>query len=274
MPSVRRTKRRPSITRRAKVIAAICTGVAVALVFSGLILKQQERLAANAAEAATYMPATVAPPKTAAEPTPEVSATFEDAPKLEVQRPDGEPLPVLFVGDSLTGSLHASTEDKGFRPLTVEAMGVGGPVDERQGFTVGGTAGDVANILEAGEGRALAIVELGTNDASNTPVDEFRAAYSGLLDGIIIGSPEVKFLCAGIWQAPDVARDYDEVIREECTARSGVFVALSDLHILDVNRGPAGKTNVFGAPSDNFHPNDAGYQAISDRLMSRLDITG
>ena len=199
--------------------------------------------------------------------------TAEVATKLKVIRPASDPLNVYFIGDSLTGNLHASDEAHGFRPLMVAALSRGGEVNERQGYTNGGTAGAVAGNVALDDDNLLAIVELGTNDVIDTPVPEFRKNYSGLLTAIKTASPDVGFLCVGTWQAPDAAFPYDTVIHEECDKIGGVFVALSDLHVDQANRGPAGKTDVFGAPSDNFHPNDEGYAAIAERLLDRLNVS-
>lgn len=206
--------------------------------------------------------------------TPTTSATAEAIEKLTIKRPATGALNVFFIGDSLTGNLHASTESRGFRPLIVAALGQGGVVNERQGFTNGGTAGAVAGNVELDKDNALAIIELGTNDVLTTPVPEFKKAYSGLLDAVRSASPNVQLLCAGTWNNPADAKTWNAVIEEECEARKGVYVPLGDLHMQTTNRGPAGRTDVFGAPSDDFHPNDKGYAAIAARLLEHIDVVG
>lgn len=60
MPHVRNTKRRPSVSRKLKIIMAACFGLAAVLVLGGLLLKQQEILRENAAAAEQYAPVPVA----------------------------------------------------------------------------------------------------------------------------------------------------------------------------------------------------------------------
>lgn len=206
--------------------------------------------------------------------TPSAVPTAEALEKLTIQRPATGALNVFFIGDSLTGNLHASKESKGFRPLMVAALGQGGVVNERQGFTGGGKTGEIAGSVGLESDNALAVIELGTNDVVTTPIPEFKTAYTVLLDAIRAASPNVRLLCAGTGNNPADARAWNTVIEEECEARKGVFVPLGDLHMQRENRGPAGRTDVFGAPSDDFHPNDKGYAAIAARLLERIDAVG
>jgi acyl-CoA thioesterase-1 len=209
---------------------------------------------------------------------PEPTITAEPLATVSVTR-TADALPVLFIGDSLTGNLFASTEDAGFRPTMIRAMEANGPVAETQGFRVGASTAEVSGITDIGTDQALAIVELGTNNVgSNTPIADFTTDYSALLDRIRETSPNAALVCAGVWQAPGVGDPYDAVIKAECEARGGAFRKLSDLHIDQANRGPAGKTDVFGGDevgesvSDNFHPNDVGYSAIANRLLEAVSF--
>ena len=271
MPSVLRTKRRPSITKRAKIIAGICAAIAVLLVFGGLIFKQQERLAANAAEAATYTPAAVAPGTTSSS---EAAATGSGEPeKLQVVRREGEPLRTLFAGDSLTGGLSADVETEGFKWLMLNELEKTGPVEEYNSNLSGGTTLQVSERYEVPAGLDLAVVELGTNDLS-TPITEFTDAYQSLIDRIVGGSPEVKLVCAGVWEggggSPE-ALQYDQVIRNICTANGGRFVPLRPIYTnFREVIGPVGAP-AFGGVADDFHPNSAGHEAIAAALLSVIE---
>jgi acyl-CoA thioesterase-1 len=258
--SERRRRNRRESTNGRRIKLALVAAVAVAttaVVFAAL----------NATPpAATYVRPTDAAPITST-PAAEVAPTT-----VTVARGD-DPLPVLFIGDSLTGNLHASTEDAGFRPTMLRSMESGGEVIETQGFRVGASTAEVSGLADIGEDQALAIVELGTNNVGQTSIEEFTVEYSSLLAAIRESSPDAQLVCAGVWQAPGIGDPFDAVIEAECTALGGAFRPLSDLHVQQVNRGPAGKTDVFGAPSDNFHPNDEGYKAIADRLLGAVTFS-
>jgi acyl-CoA thioesterase-1 len=154
----------------------------------------------------------------------------------------------------------------------VQAFEAGGPVKETEGFRVNASTSEVSGLADIGSGQALAIIELGTNDVGRTSIESFTVDYRSMLSAIRKSSPDVQFVCAGVWHAPDLGRNYDAVIAEQCEAQHGAFRPLSDLHVQDRYRGPAGRTGVLGGTSDDFHPNDAGYTAVAQRLLSAVTV--
>ncbi len=84
VPYSKKTKRRPSITRKAKIAAAICAALVVVLVFGGLYLRQQEVIRENAGAAKQYTPSPVeaitAPPTDATEDQPDGSLNDPSTP--------------------------------------------------------------------------------------------------------------------------------------------------------------------------------------------------
>ncbi|WP_213816168.1 SGNH/GDSL hydrolase family protein [Glaciihabitans sp. dw_435] len=190
-------------------------------------------------------------------------------PVLDVPR-GLDPLKVLFIGDSLTGSLYASTEANGFRPLMVKAMKETGPVVAVEGHRNGGDTADVSELENLGTDQDLAVVELGTNDYNVTTIEDFTTDYRAILAQIVASSPNVKLLCVGSWQQPDRGAPYDAVIKSECETQGGVYRSLQTLQTKEALRGPAGKTGVYGGTSDDFHPNDDGYAAIAELLVGAI----
>ena len=198
-----------------------------------------------------------------------------DADEVRVTRPAEGPLRVLFVGDSITYGLSAEDQDRGYRPLMVDALSAGGPVEELRANRVGADTGTVSGILNAPTGVDLAIIELGTNDVvEKTTIPQFRANYGSLLERIRHESPGAPLLCVGTWGSEggaDGSDAYNAVIDDECDDRGGTFASLYGLYPEEANRGPAGR-DVFGGTSDNFHPNDRGYRAIADLLLGRIRL--
>ncbi|MCM3485089.1 SGNH/GDSL hydrolase family protein [Kocuria rosea] len=225
------------------------------------LVREQHAIAQNAELARTYTPA-VAP-----------LVVGRSVPQLAVDRPSSRSLKVLVIGDSLATGLHASNQARGFRPLTIEALEEDGPVEENHGHKSGGTADEVLELTDLGKDNDLSIVELGTNDIGETEIEDFRGQYRELLNTIREDSPDTQFLCAGTWQNRDLAGPYDAVIQDECEASDGVFVSMVQLHENEANRGPAGRNDVYEGPSDTFHPNDQGHQAIADRIMDHLNVS-
>ena len=62
------------------------------------------------------------------------------------------------------------------------------------------------------------------------------------------------------------------VIETECLSRGGTFRKMSDIFADPSSRGPAGLVK-YGGVSDDFHPNDLGYERISERLLGAIALT-
>ena len=197
---------------------------------------------------------------------------------LVVKRPEGQPLRVLFAGDSLTGSYFASTEDNGFRPLVVRALEKAGSVEPVGVGVPHGRLSEVEAGTDVPADANLAIIEVGTNDFGKTPVKDFRAQYDALLDTVKSKSPDAVFLCMGLWRASNevnagiAGKAYDSAIEASCKARHGRFVELAPVYDSFGTRGPEGVKTWIGM-SDTFHPNDKGHKAISDLVLKAINIS-
>lgn len=205
----------------------------------------------------------------AAEDAKDAAAAASATPQpLSVQRTAGQPLRVLTVGDSLTNGLFATEQSQGFAFQLVDRLGASGPAAEQTAAISGGEAGKVAAITDVPDDLDVAVVELGTNDATRTELGTFSTQYATLLDRIRGSSPDAALLCLGVWgESPD----YDQEIRAACEARGGRYVSLTELYKDTSLRGPAGVER-FGGKSDDFHPNDAGHTAIADRVWAQLSV--
>jgi len=185
-----------------------------------------------------------------------------------LHRTAGQPLRVLLVGDSLTNGLYATAQGNGFAFQLAARLAKSGPVERQQAAVSGASAGHVAAVTDVPEHLDFALVELGTNDAGRTPIDQFTQQYGALLDRIRAKSPSAALVCLGTWGD---AADYDARVQGACESHGGRFITLRDLYAKPSLRGPAGQQR-FGGTSDDFHPNDAGHTAIADRVWGQLSV--
>lgn len=180
---------------------------------------------------------------------------------------------VLFAGDSLTGGLSSSTQEKGFKWQVLKHLEEAGPVKEYNSALSGGTTLQVSEKYPVPDDLDLAVIELGTNDSGNQiPIAQFRDAYSKLLDKVQVGSPDVQIICAGIWEGAGGTpggSPYDIAIRSMCAKAGGVFVSLRDAYTNPDTIGPSGKETWNGV-TDDFHPNDKGHEMIADAINARI----
>ncbi|MBC7442592.1 MAG: SGNH/GDSL hydrolase family protein [Ramlibacter sp.] len=193
----------------------------------------------------------------------------------QVTRPDDRPLRVLFVGDSISYGLDAKLQDRGFRPVMVDALSTDGPVREFHKNRAGATTATVSGLVNVPENLDLALVELGTNDVvARTGPTEFEQSYESLLRRVHTESPDVPLVCVGTWGSAggaDGSDAYNAVIEDACARQGGAFVSLYGLYPEAANRGPAGRA-VFGGTSDRFHPNDRGYRVIAELILGRISV--
>ncbi|CAM3897472.1 SGNH/GDSL hydrolase family protein [Smaragdicoccus niigatensis] len=190
---------------------------------------------------------------------------------VKVALSDGRALRVLYIGDSLSYGLYASSADKGFRQRMNAEFTKVHSVDAKAVGAVAYTASTI-DLGTIGGNWDLAVVEQGTNDTGRSSLDTFRNDYAKLLDAVLAHSPLVQLVCLGVWTEPRFAQYYDRIIESECLSRGGTFRPLSDLFDNPENRGPAGLAR-FGGTSDNFHPNDLGHERISARLRGAIILT-
>lgn len=241
MPHVLKTKHRPSISKRAKIITAVCTLLAVVLAFGGLYVKQLEVRAAAAAEAASFVPAKIKPA-------------------------ERDPI-VAFLGDSFTTGGGASAQQNRW---TTQVSQANGWFEVNFGFggTNYATSGSVDGAMPYTE-QVQDIVKLnpqivfvssagnGLNeDQSGGIRNTFQELREGLPDARIIAtSPYTR-----VGPYPGVLANFGEIIKAEVEAVRGEYMDLGH---------PLGERDDVMA-EDEVHPNNAGHRLIADAVQALL----
>lgn len=185
-------------------------------------------------------------------------------------RGDGS-IGAVFLGDSLSYGLYASSEAAGFRPQVIDALSSVAPVSASRGGQTGNTVQTVGDSAEIPPDTGLVVLELGTNDVWKTPVSDFSRQYQALVAKVTDAAPDAVLVCLGVWANIDGSRNYNPSIQTPCEEAGGIYVPISPLFEKDGMRGPAGVTS-FGGTSDDFHPNDDGYAAIAQMVNASLDL--
>ena len=205
-------------------------------------------------------------PKPTLTPTP--AATAEP---LALTGGAGEPLRVLFAGDSITVGRDASTREASYRSLMTATLQGARPVESDRIGNSGRTTTDVLpEALNAAETYGLLVVELGTNDVHKSTLPKFAADYPALLDALRSKSPDAALVCAGAWDKSPAAASVDRVIQAECVKRGGRFVPLSGFYADKANQSTPGQPHWDGGQTDGNHPNDAGHRLIADALLAQI----
>jgi lysophospholipase L1-like esterase len=107
-----------------------------------------------------------------------------------------------------------------------------------------------------------------------TPPDGFRAQYRALIERIHQTAPAASVLCVGTWRSSKDGQELDSIIYDECQGENAKMVSLTDLYEWTDSRGPVGRPIYLGGGvGDNFHPNDAGYSAITKRIVESVQFS-
>ncbi len=197
----------------------------------------------------------------------EAKAELKAATTLDVQQPAKGPLTVMFVGDSLTEGYYATTEDDTYVPRV--ARGLGRDVTVLRTNPARGKVSKVVDRIKVDPDVDLAVVELGTNDVDASSKDMFEASYAALLDKIGSESEDMPLLCLGVWYVDD--QGFDDIIRDECEARSGEFVNMNAMVRDDRNISQAGDEAYLGT-ADGFYPNDRGHKKIAKAILGQIEV--
>ena len=198
------------------------------------------------------------PPKAAAATTP-----------TPTHKPPGKS--VVFIGDSLTVGLYATTIDTTYASLL--AIRWKATLLDRVGVA-GVQAEGLLTSVETMEPAATdAVVEVGTNDFVKLAPADFDRSYRALIDAVRRREPHARIVCLGLWRSADERSPtsqgpevYDALIQAACP---GPFVPLLGLFMDPTNRGPANR-QTFRGLSDTFHPNDRGHDAIATAIANEV----
>ncbi|OUM40861.1 SGNH/GDSL hydrolase family protein [Arthrobacter sedimenti] len=265
LPYIRKKKRRPSISRRASIVAVVCAVLAVVLCFTGLFVTQREVVQANAEAASEFTSAPVAPPS----------------------RPTMPPLPpgskVLFIGDSWAQGVGAIDQVNGnWAALTADHFGWDRTIDGigGTGFTRGGGAGGGAigtdnkqyvNRLDRwiaeGMNPDLVVLEGGLNDDKADPA-VLRAAVRQAVEKAKTAWPGAAVLVIGP-AAPQPLASMIKRMAEPIRIGALDAGAFSIQPVLE-NWFTSGNSPQFLLPGDGAHVNDIGHQYTSERVVQAI----
>lgn len=242
-----KTKRRPSVSRKLKIVMVVCFALVATLALGGLYLKQQETLAANAAAAEQY----VAPPPAA------------------IGDQEAEGPVVAFLGDSYTVGARASNEATRWSSLVSKELGW-----SEQNFGIADTGYLVEGSMENGVPYAdripaiaeanpeIVVVSGGLNDmfsstadivsAINTTYTELRAAL-----------PDARIIAVSpLWTAGE------PVPVQMVALNDAVRAAASSVNAEYVDLGQPLVGHPEWMHSDKVHPLDEGYAAIAEAFLA------
>ncbi|MFJ4878379.1 SGNH/GDSL hydrolase family protein [Streptomyces sp. NPDC088745] len=238
---------------------------------------------------------------TAALTTPATLLTIGTAAGAAVaQRPralvgPGEPLVYGVIGDSITGrGSFASSADLAWTSLLQARLSKTWQVTRVNGVTSRDGQGltCLATVDTVPFGCDLVVVGLGTNDCRErrdnryvyTPKDT-RSAARALFTAVAAASPGAVVVGLGVWgdrtllwSPEDCPRPvsrvayWDELLAECWAENGGIFVPCADLYDVPAHRLPAGRPAFGGYTTDGFHPNDAGHQALYQRVADLLRL--
>lgn len=278
MPHVRKTKQRPSISKRAKIIAGICAVLAIALAFTGLYVQGQEREREVAEQVAAFTPAPVQRLTPEAERDPIVVGDFDAA--ATKLRDTVEPFTLTVVGDStgfpaqgwVEASLRVIGEQTG-RTYSIRTWnndtGAYGPArvfgegepdlivwnGSAPGKDAGYSLDNIAGLIP--EPSDILVINHGHNVAAPDTLDRLirEAATTTGPDravAIVKQNPQT---------GPTARRQEQNTQRVASIAEVNPGIALIDAH--------TAVPPALVLP-DGIHPTDEGYQAWADAFLTRL----
>lgn len=256
-----------------KYIAVLVLVLAAAAVAIALLALNNRGPIPTAADPSIEAKATHYSQEVAAQMEAESKAAAE-ALLIRLKFPADRPLRVLFAGDTITGGYFASTQTKGFSQLISASLASHGDVEEVRGPNTGGKVDTLGGLESIPSGLELAILQLGTIEVGERDdVAKFSDEYATMLRNLKARSPTAAIICLSAWQSSEInVGAYDRVIREQCRIVGGQFVDVRPVFADLRNRGPEG-VKTWAGVSDEFHPNDAGHQAIADKVLARIKLS-
>ncbi|MCK8616204.1 SGNH/GDSL hydrolase family protein [Gordonia sp. C13] len=175
---------------------------------------------------------------------------------------------VLFYGDSLAAGSFSNSEGEAFPGRVSTALNAESTVVSQKGVR---TYSFLSEHPRPPVKPDIAVVELGTNDVSVTPLNQFSENYLRLIRSLETESEHL--VCVSVWINPSKAQSFNAAIEKLCGMVGGFFVDVTDLYKDSRNRGPAGDI-VDGEVIDNFHPNSRGHRQIAQRIISVIYDNG
>lgn len=121
----------------------------------------------------------------------------------------------------------------------------------------------------------LVIVQLGDNINNDARNELFKTSCKDLLVGIRNHMPNARVVWAGEWYS---RAERQEIIATSCSETGSTFIDISDLAVIQANKGAIGNvitrddgtTFVVDNSGVASHPGDKGMKAIADRMIEKL----
>lgn len=121
----------------------------------------------------------------------------------------------------------------------------------------------------------LVIVQLGDNINNDAKKELFKTSCKDLLVGIRNQMPNARVVWAGEWYS---SAKRQEIIATSCAETGSTFIDISDLAVIQANKGAIGNvitrddgsTFVVDNSGVASHPGDKGMKAIADRMIEKL----
>jgi lysophospholipase L1-like esterase len=189
---------------------------------------------------------------------------------------DGE-YRIMFVGASVTEGYYATEDYQAYPADAVSELENRGAIVNPLVVAKAGTGtAEVLSWRLDGSPDAI-VLQVATNDfGRGLSVQQYQTNYGGIIAGLRILAPNARLLCLGGWRDPAevnqagvTGAQFDKMTSNVCAAAHGEFVSLQGLYKDPANHGPRGRTTFHG-PSDYFHPNDRGHQAIASLVVRHL----
>lgn len=200
-------------------------------------------------------------------------AALQEKATARVARPKDRPMRVLYMGDSVTMGSYTSDQSLRWPDLITEALGKGGPVDERVVARGGVTSAQGAADMPTDGPFDLTFLMFGNNDQSRSDLPTFKKTFPALVKKAKALSPKGELVCVSPFLTRQLAREFNTVAQATCEASGGAFVQIGPVAENLTYRAKQGDPYYGGLAPDGGHPNDAGHRAIADTILAHTVVS-
>ena len=177
------------------------------------------------------------------------------------------------VNDDYYAKINAYLEDKGKTLVTDKISGT-----TFEGATSDSTVNDwLTNTLSAkmSNDRQLVIIQLADNINTTEKQAEFNKSASMLAEYVRTNCPNARVAWISKWYGDS---GVNNIIRKTCSDYGLTYINISDIKVIEGNQSYIGATYIDANGNEQTvsesgvasHPSDAGFTAISNRIISTL----